>query len=66
MTLHPKKPTDLMLAPVAAEIDLNLQRLRDKTGHDLNVELALELNRDRPPATARAARRRSCGSGCAT
>ena len=54
MTLHPKKPTDLMLAPVAAEIDVNLQRLRDKAGRDLDVEIALELNRESPPATREA------------
>jgi hypothetical protein len=30
MTLHPRHHKDLVLAPVAAEIDLNLQRIRDK------------------------------------
>ena len=45
MTVHPKTLTDLTLAPVAAEIDLNLQRVRDLTTHDEIVgELALELN----------------------
>jgi hypothetical protein len=29
MTVRPRVPTDLALAPVAAQIDLNLQRLRD-------------------------------------
>jgi hypothetical protein len=47
MTLHPKTFTDMMLAPVAAEIDLNLQRLRDKTPVDVDYELGLVL--DRPP-----------------
>ena len=47
MTLHPKTFTDMSLAPVAAEIDLNLQRLRDKTPADIDYELGLAL--DRPP-----------------
>jgi hypothetical protein len=47
MTLHPKTFTDMMLAPVAAEIDLNLQRLRDKAPADIDYELGLAL--DRPP-----------------
>lgn len=47
MTLHPKTFTDMTLAPVAAEIDLNLQRLRDKTPADIDYELGLAL--DRPP-----------------
>jgi hypothetical protein len=47
MTLHPKAPMDLALAPVAAGIDLNLQGLRDLTRHDLDLELQLRL--DRPP-----------------
>ncbi len=44
MTLHPKSPTDLALAPVAAAIDLNLQRLRDRQPSEIDYELALELN----------------------
>ena len=51
MTLRPKTPADLTLAPVAAEIDLNLQRLRDKSGHDLAAEFGLELNQESPAAT---------------
>jgi hypothetical protein len=47
VTLHPRNPTDIALAPVAAEIDLNLQRLRDKNPRELDTELQLEL--DRPP-----------------
>jgi hypothetical protein len=43
--LRPKAPTDLTLAPVAAGIDLNLQRLRDlETADEIVTELALELN----------------------
>jgi hypothetical protein len=45
MTLHPKVPTDMALAPVAAEIDSNLQRLRDKSAGDIQYELGLELDR---------------------
>jgi hypothetical protein len=44
MTLHPKNPTDLALAPVAAAIDINLQRLRDRPPSEIDYELALELN----------------------
>jgi len=44
MPLHPKSPTDLALAPVAAAIDLNLQRLRDRPPSEVDEELALELN----------------------
>ena len=29
MTIHPKQQKDLVLAPVACEIDINLQRMRD-------------------------------------
>jgi hypothetical protein len=44
MALHPKVPRDMALAPVAAEIDLNLQALRDKGLSELDRELQLELN----------------------
>ena len=45
MTLHPKNQRDLMLAPVAAAIDANLQRLRDRSPQDVVAELELELDR---------------------
>lgn len=45
MTLHPRSQTDLMLAPVAAEIDRNLQRMRDMTSRGVVAELELELDR---------------------
>jgi hypothetical protein len=45
MTVHPKNQKDLMLAPVAAEIDRNLQRLRDGSPQDVMAELELELDR---------------------
>ena len=41
----PKGPRDLTLAPVAVEIDLNLQRLRDLTAEELVPELELVLDR---------------------
>jgi hypothetical protein len=44
MTLHPRRPADLALAPVAAGIDQNLQRFRDKSPDDIDYELALELD----------------------
>ncbi len=37
----------MTLAPVAAEIDRNLQRIRDKAPADIDYELGLAL--DRPP-----------------
>lgn len=45
MSLHPKTPKDLALAPVAAGIDANLQRLRERTDNAaIEYELTLELN----------------------
>jgi hypothetical protein len=44
MTIHPKRQKDLLLAPVAAEIDINLQRLRDKSIPEVQAQLGLELN----------------------
>jgi hypothetical protein len=46
VTLRPKTPKDLMLAPVAAEIDLNLQTLRDKSPEEIGQVLSLAFNRD--------------------
>lgn len=46
MTLRPKTPKDLMLAPVAAEIDMNLQMLRDKSPEEIGEALAIALNVD--------------------
>jgi hypothetical protein len=45
MTIHPKRHKDLMLAPVAAEIDLNLQRMRDRSPERVEAELELEFDR---------------------
>ena len=44
-TIHPKVPRDLVLAPVAAGIDLNLQRIRDLPADELRYTLDLELDR---------------------
>lgn len=44
MTIAPKEPKDLALAPVAAAIDMNLGRLRDKSPAQIDYELTLELN----------------------
>lgn len=45
MTIHPKQQKDFMLAPVAAEIDLNLQRLRDRAPSEVEIQLEFELDR---------------------
>ena len=45
MTIHPKVPKDLALAPVAVAIDLNLRHLRDKSPAEIDFALALALNR---------------------
>ena len=47
MTLHPRRAKDLLLAPVAAEIDLNLQELRDRSPGEIGDAVALALNTDR-------------------
>jgi hypothetical protein len=49
MALHPKSVKDLALAPVAAEIDLNLQRLRERSPAELIAALELELDRPAAP-----------------
>jgi hypothetical protein len=51
MTLHPRNPIDLMLAPVAASVDLNLQSLRDQPPAEIDYLLALELNLDTKGST---------------
>ena len=46
MPLTPKSPKDLALAPVAAQIDQNLQRLREMPDDaGIDFELALELDK---------------------
>jgi hypothetical protein len=46
MTVIPKTPIDLVLAPVAAEIDRNLRSLRDADPGLLVDHLAFSLNAD--------------------
>lgn len=46
MTIHPRQRKDLLVAPVAARIDLNLQRLRDHSPREVEYELELELDSD--------------------
>jgi hypothetical protein len=55
MTIHPKKQKDLLLAPVAVEIDFNLQRMREFAAREVEAELELEL--DRPAVSAERAER---------
>jgi hypothetical protein len=52
MTLHPKHMIDLLLAPVAAEIDDNLKWLRDKPPIEIEkrIELACDTGLSRTPA----------------
>jgi hypothetical protein len=45
MSIPPKVPRDLALAPVAAEVDLNLQRFRDLPEQEIRAQLDLELDR---------------------
>lgn len=45
MSVHPRKVQDLMLAPVAVEIDQRLAKLRDRSSEEIAYELALELDR---------------------
>jgi hypothetical protein len=46
MTIPPKMPKDLLLAPVAAGIDRNLQTLRDRSPEQIGEVLAVAFNRD--------------------
>ena len=45
MALRPKTTNDLALAPVAAQLDMNLARLRDCSPTEIDFQLALELDR---------------------
>ena len=49
MTLRPKTPIDLALAPVAAEIDLNLQEVRDEGADKIVDAVAFTLNTSPAP-----------------
>jgi hypothetical protein len=43
--MRPKTPLDLSLAPVAAQLDMNLAQLRDRTADEIDFEIALALDR---------------------
>ena len=45
LSVPPKVPRDLALAPVAVEVDLNLQRFRDLSPDEIRTQLDLELDR---------------------
>lgn len=45
MSVHPRTAKDLALAPVAVEVDTNLQGLRDKSAADVRLVLELAYNR---------------------
>ena len=51
MTIHPRTAKDLVLAPVAVAIDLNLQHLRDKTPSEIDDALTLSLNLETSSST---------------
>jgi hypothetical protein len=44
MSPLPKEAKDFVLAPLAAEIDLNLRRLREKSPKEIEYELEMELD----------------------
>lgn len=52
MTLHPRTSKDLLLAPVAAAIDFNLQRIRDRSSADVPLVLEFELDHAADVATS--------------
>lgn len=45
MATLPKAQKDLLLAPVAVEIDSNLRRIRGRSAHEIGAELELELDK---------------------
>ncbi len=45
MTVRPRTPIDLALAPVAVEIDMNLAQLRDLPFDEIGYRLDLALDR---------------------
>jgi hypothetical protein len=52
MTLLPRAPADLLLAPVAVHLDSNLARLRDMTPAEIDFQIALGLDRPERTGTA--------------
>jgi hypothetical protein len=55
MTTHPRSTQDLLLAPVAVDVDGNLRRLRDKAPSEIAFELVLEI--EPPPDLSTPAQR---------
>jgi hypothetical protein len=52
MTLLPRAPIDLLLAPVAVHLDMNVARLRDMSPAEIDFQVALELDRPERTGTA--------------
>jgi hypothetical protein len=52
MTLLPRAPIDLVLAPVAVHLDMNLARLRDMSPAEIEFQIALALDRPERTGTA--------------
>ncbi len=52
MALRPKTPLDLSLAPVAAQLDMNLALLRDRSPEEIELQVALQLDRPERSGTA--------------
>ncbi len=60
--MRPKVPKDLSLAPVAAEVDHNLQRIRDLPDADaINREIVLETNMSASNGSAEERRKQLLG-----
>jgi hypothetical protein len=58
MTVLPKTPTDIGLAPVAVGLDTNLQLFRESSAAEIGFHLELEL--DQPERSASAQERSGC------
>ena len=52
MTLLPRAPIDLLLAPVAVHLDMNLARLREMSPAEIDFQIALALDRPERTGTA--------------
>ena len=66
MTLLPKAPIDLSLAPVAVHLDMNLAQIRDASPDEISFHVALELDRPEAPAPPRSACSAFSQRRCAT
>ena len=52
MTLLPRAPIDLLLAPVAVHLDMNLAQIRDASPDEISFQIALALDRPERSGTA--------------